>query len=342
MIGYYVHHHGEGHLRRMLSVASHLRTPVTVLSSLSAPSGCELSWVHLSRDDTASAVVDEDAGGVLHWVPRHDVGLCQRTLEIVRWVSQARPTLVVVDVSVEVTLLVRLTGTPVVVVAMPGARTDRPHRMAYDVAEALVAPWPRGLGVELWPPEWSAKTHYVGALGQFDDRRAPDKASATGRRGVVLWGFGGPAPDSRQLGELRAATPDWTWDVAGAGSARTQEEVWAALSHADLVVTHGGQNALAETAAARIPAVLVASPRPFDEQVHSVLALDRANIAVGVTRWPDADQWPALVRRALSLGGEEWRRWTRGDGAQRAASAIDTCAEHLSRPAHALASVRSG
>lgn len=345
MIGYYVHHQGRGHLGRMLSVTRHLDTPVTVLSSLSPPAGCELPWVRLSRDDEGGAVADADAGGTLHWAPRHDDGLRERSLQIVRWVAQERPTLVVVDVSVEVTLLVRLTGTPVVVAAMPGARTDRPHRTAYDAADALLAPWPRGLGVERWPAEWSAKTHYVGAIGRFDDRTAPDRPApdrtGAGRRGLLLWGFGGGAPTDVQLEGLRAATAGWTWEVAGAGAVRSQDEIWSALGRADLVVAHGGQNSLAEIGAARVPAVLVAAPRPFDEQAHTVRALDRAGIAVGLMEWPDADRWPALVERAQDLGGDGWRRWTSGDGAQRAAAALVSHVQQLGGTA-GLAPVGTG
>ena len=37
MIGWYVHHHGWGHLTRMQAVRPHLREQVTVFSSLPAP-----------------------------------------------------------------------------------------------------------------------------------------------------------------------------------------------------------------------------------------------------------------------------------------------------------------
>ena len=42
MIGYYVHHHGSGHLHRMCSVSAELARlghPVTALSSLPPPPG---------------------------------------------------------------------------------------------------------------------------------------------------------------------------------------------------------------------------------------------------------------------------------------------------------------
>lgn len=40
MIGYYVHHHGSGHLHRARSLAAVLGRPVTGLSTLPRPAGC--------------------------------------------------------------------------------------------------------------------------------------------------------------------------------------------------------------------------------------------------------------------------------------------------------------
>src|SRR3712207_8569721 len=53
----------------------------------------------------------------------------------------ARPDVLVVDVSVEVALLARLLGVPVVLVAQRGRRDDDPHRRAYAAAAAVAAPW---------------------------------------------------------------------------------------------------------------------------------------------------------------------------------------------------------
>ena len=60
---------------------------------------------------------------------------------------------------------------------------------------------------------------------------------------------------------------------------------------------------MAEVAAARAPAVVVADPRPFREQHHTVRAVRDAGIAVGVDAWPDPSRWPDLLREAVRLGG---------------------------------------
>lgn len=51
MIGYYVHHHGRGHLARATSICAHLREPVTILTSLVTHELPGISTVRLPRDD---------------------------------------------------------------------------------------------------------------------------------------------------------------------------------------------------------------------------------------------------------------------------------------------------
>ncbi|WP_330474475.1 glycosyltransferase [Terrabacter sp. C0L_2] len=337
MIGYYVHHQGLGHLTRLQAVAEHLRSPVTGLSSLPAPASWDGPWVQLERDDALSpqqaTSADATAHGVLHWVPRHDEGLAGRAAAVSAWIRRARPSLVVVDVSVEVALLSRLCGVPVVVLAMPGVRTDRTHALAYDVADALLAPWPDGAHTDGWPEAWRAKLWAVGGLSRFDGRRPAGRLATSGRadvdvprRVLLLWGGGGHGTSAAQVAAARAATPGWEWVERGPGS--PSPDLWSELATADVVVTHGGQNAVAEVAAARRPAVVVAQPRPFDEQVATARAVDRLGAAVGVETWPaGADQWPGLLDRALRRGGDGWWRWSTGHGALTAAAHLDALAD---------------
>jgi hypothetical protein len=326
VIGYYVHHQGAGHLRRMEAISAHSTQPVTVLSSLERPASFRGDWVHLAPDDTDPRPRDVTAGGTLHWVPRRDRGLATRSAQVVAWVAETRPDLVVVDVSVEIALLVRLAGVPVVVAAMRGDRSDRPHATAYDLADALLAPWPEEAPAR-WPQRWLDKTWHVGALSRFDGWPRPSHLTSGDRlTALLLWGEGGAGRGTDDLERMRAATPEWHWELAHPGGRLGPEQVWQALCSADVVVTHGGQNAVAEVAAARAPAVVVADPRPFDEQHHTVRAVRDAGLAVGLDAWPSPELWPELLREALALGGQGWRRWSYGDGAARAARFLDLLA----------------
>lgn len=327
MIGYYVHHVGQGHLRRLVAVAAHLRTPVTGLSSLPAPPGWSGEWVLLPRDDEPAPAVDADvtAHGRLHWAPLGHPGLRARMATMAAWVERTAPALVVADVSVEVALLARLLGARVALMAMAGDRDDAPHRLAQDVAAGLVAPWPALAASADWPQRWHDKTSYVGAFSRFDDRPVTDHTGgAQGRRVLVLWGSGGDDVTDAERAAAREATPGWRWTYRLGGS--EPDDVWGDLMAADVVVVHGGSNAVAEVAAARRPAVVVAQARPFDEQVARARAVDAAGIARGLDRWPPAQDWPGLLDDALRRGGAGWLRWSPGDGAQRAATALESLA----------------
>lgn len=329
MIGYYAHHQGAGHVTRARSIAACLREPVWGLSSRPAPVGWAGPWTELARDDTPRPPGEDDvtAGGVLHWAPTHHRGLAGRMAQVSSWIAEHRPALLVVDVSVEVALLARLCGVPTVVVALPGTRLDRPHRLAYDSAAALLAPWPVDAHTADWPQTWRDKLWCVGGISRFDGQAVPARSPAASgqRRVLVLWGGGGRPVTPSMVAAARAATPGWTWterDLHAAPSA----DLWGDLTGADVVVTHAGQNSVAEVAAARRPAVVVAQPRPFGEQAATAAAVERMGLAVGLPDWPEASRWPALLERAVSLGGAGWGGWSTGDGAQRAARHLEALA----------------
>lgn len=326
MIGYYVHHQGAGHLQRLTTIAEHLVTPVTGLSSLAAPAGWAGAWVPLSRDDDPAPErdADTDAHGRLHWAPLRHVGYSTRMAAIAQWIVSARPQLMVVDVSVEVTLLARALGVPVVVVAMRGDRSDPAHVLAYDVAQALLAPWPALLAEPGWPAAWTAKTIHTGAFSRFDGIH--EDAQTRSQSVTCLLGGGGADLPPQFAQFVTDATPDWRWTFCGGPFGASQQPLAQLLAASQVVVTHAGQNSVAEVAALRRPAVVVAQPRPHDEQLATVRALRRGQVTVTCDRWPTPQEFPSLLAEAVGQGGGQWVRWNDHHGGQRAAAALDAMA----------------
>lgn len=320
MIGWYVHHHGRGHATRAAQIAQHLRQPVVGFSSLEAPEGWTGQWVHLPSD-VVTQPDDPTAGGVLHWAPLNHPGHRERMGLIAQWLRNDI-TVMVVDVSVEVTLLSRLMGVPTAVLAMRGDRRDRPHEEGYDAATTLIAPWPGSAPEPTWPQRWLDKTHHVGALSRFDERAALPQTSGK-RRVLVLWGAGGTGVADADLRAAQDSTPEWEWLVRHP-SLNSSPDVWADLEWADVVVTHAGQNAVAEVAAARRSAVVIAQPRPFAEQTATVAALRHLDCCVALDGWPAPHQWPTLLAEASA--GTRWQRWSTGGGSQEAAAIINALA----------------
>lgn len=327
MIGYYVHHQGLGHLQRMRCIAEHLTEPLTVLSSLPGELA-DRPRVELPLDNLRGSV-DPTANGTLHWVPRHDDGLRRRMALIADWIDAADPDLMVVDVSVEVAMLCRLMGVPTVVMAMRGDRLDRAHRAAYDSAHALLAPWAAEFAAPDWPEQWRSKTFHTGAISRFGDRPAPAVTEHDGApRVLVLWGAGGDRRPDDAVAAAAAASPDFQWRIADAAP-DDSTAVWNLLTWADVVITHGGQGAIAEIAAARRPAVVIAQDRPHDEQAATARVLGEAGLAVTLRGWPEPADWPHLLPTALALGGHRWGRWAPPAAARQAADFLTGTAREV-------------
>lgn len=336
MIGYYVHDRGEGHATRACAIAAHLDQPVTGLSSRERPAGWPGDWLRLPSDraegdaaglgcaapgETRAAGTDHaTAAGALHWAPLHHPGLRRRMAALAAWIADAEPRLLVVDVSVEVALFARLLGVPIAVVAMPGDRRDDPHQLAYRVASLVLAPWPSWAHPTSGLHVWERKVRPVGAMSRFDDRAGAPPPG--GRRVLVLGGSGGDGFDPADVEAARNATAGWSWETLGVAG-RWESDPWPALQGADVVVVHAGQNAIAEVAAARRPAVVIPTARPHAEQDATARVLDQARLAVVRERWPAADRWPALLDKAHRMNGERWERWNDRRGAARAAALLD-------------------
>jgi hypothetical protein len=363
-LGYYVHHQGRGHLHRAAAVLAHLATPCTVATS--APDrralgdAVEVLSLPLDVPDgpaevRAAATAAVPLPPVLHHAPIGVAGLRTRVARLASWFDACDPAAVVVDVSVEVTLLARLSGVAPVVVRQHGDRSDPPHRAAYAAAAGLLAPWPVELEDPTAPQEVRDRTWYVGGFSRFDGRTLP-RAVARRQLGlerdrptvVVLEGTGGTATDPARIDAAAASTPGWRWLVLGAGdqaardpAARDQgeqrrrwvEDPFPWLRAADVVVTHAGHNAvmeadaararLMEAAAARARLVVVPAPRPRHEQQHKAGCLAELGAAVVVPTWPDPAAWPGVLARAEGLDPAVLGALVDGGGARRAAAHLD-------------------
>jgi len=118
------------------------------------------------------------------------------------------------------------------------------------------------------------------------------------------------------------ATKEWTWTHVGGSSGRWSDDPWRLLRTATVVVTHAGENAVAEVAAARRPAVIIPQTRPHQEQAATARALVQAGCPVTVLRRFPRTGWPEIVAQTAQRDGEAWVRWNDGDGARRAAAVI--------------------
>ncbi len=337
MIGYYIHHQGMGHLRRAQAIAARLPAGgVTGLSSLPRPAGWNNPWIRLDRDDTDPAPVSVDANGLLHWVPLHDAGLRERMGQLSAWLREAAPAALVADVSAEAAVLARLHGVPVVSVALPGLRTDPAHTLGFGISDAVVAAWPPEAPDMLVTSDdcVRGKLVPVGAISGIPLQ--PGRLPGPVTRVLVLGGAGGGGMDDAAVEDARRQTPGVDWVALGTTPGNRAPDPLPHLRDASLVVTHAGQGAVADAAAAGVPALIVPLERPHQEQATTGRALSRMpDLPAIVSDTFARGDWAQVLAAAEKLDGRGWAAWNDGQGAARAARVISDVAARRPVPAGA-------
>ena len=329
-VGFYVHHHGSGHANRTRLLADRMppNVPVHVFTSAADRfAGWERGIVHALPPDTTPGRNPENdllQKEILHYAPVDAPGLQERMARMATWIAEHRPALFVVDLSVEVLLLARLCGAPTALVRLHGHREDPAHQAAFRLAGKLIAPFPPALD-DAHTPEWvRRKTHYLGAFSRYDGRSESRAACrrelmlpAERRVLTVINGTGGGAQEISRWEAVARSCPDWTLLLVGklATPQRTPEnlrcvgyvaDTFPYLKAADVVVGSGGTNTMMEVGAARVPFLSLPEPRPFDEQLCKMRALERLGLTRIVEATLPAGEWGELLQNALDQDTRGW------------------------------------
>jgi len=330
VIGWYVHHHGYGHVARFLAVTPHLRTPVVAFSSMPRPAGlaADVDWIRLppdaddyTRPDGSPADprdADPTVRGHLHWAPLDHPGHRARLASIASTAAERSLTAFVVDVSVEVVVFARLLGLRTLAMTQPGARTDAPHALAYDLADGILAPWARGAVSAEALGARTDRVVWTGGISRFDGR---ERVGVRDERSVLLLGRV-LDDDVREDLVRRLRARGWAVTSAGHDAASRIDDPWPLLTRSTVVVSAAGQNSVADLAAADARAVVLAQDRPFGEQHDTAEALERWGLARRADSRTDAATLVDLVERAAQ-DAPEWSRWQTAGAAGRMAAAID-------------------
>lgn len=337
-IGYYVHHHGEGHGRRAMAIAAHAPDRFTLIGTGVAALSMAFARLELPDDrpcgDAAFTGWDGAAErpDALHYAPFAHDGVRARALAMAGWMARERPALMVIDVSVEAAMLARLCATPTVYVRLAGDRTDAAHLDAFRGARALLAPFHADLD-DPETPDWvRAKTRYFPGL-------SPAASAAEPRRDVVLaaFGRGGGAVDGALIADAARATPGFSWRAMGPVTAPARlpanlnilgwvDDAEREIASAGVVVAAAGDGMLNAVAAAGRPFVCIHEPRPYDEQAAKARRLSAVGAAVVLDGWPDAAAWPRILAESQDLGGARLSRLHDPQGPAKAAAFLQTIA----------------
>jgi predicted glycosyltransferase len=334
-IGYYVHHHGEGHRSRALAIAHAASGCFTLIGTGLAGRTEGIDCLDLPDDRLpGSRAFDGEDGAddrsfVLHYAPLHHASVRARVGILADWIRRMSPSLLVVDVSVEIAMLARLAATPTIYVRLGGDRVDLPHLEAFSGARALLAPFHEDLDQATGVNWVHAKTRYFPGLTTA--RWAAN--SPLPNTVLAVYGAGGPMGDGEALAAAARATPTLDWRAIGRVSQPTEKPANLALlgwvdnadeeiASAGVLIGSAGDGLVSTAIATQRPFICIAQARPFNEQFSKARRLDDCGAAVVLERWPAASDWPELIAAARALEPEALARLHDPDGPRHAAQFI--------------------
>lgn len=332
-IGYYVHHHGDGHRQRALAIGrSAPLGQITLIGTGLAGRTEGLPCLDLPDDRLAEGrrfdghddMVDRPLA--LHYAPVHHDGIRKRAARLTDWIERERPALLVVDVSVEIAMLARLAATPTIYVRLGGLRDDPAHLEAFRGAQAVLAPFHRELD-DPGMPDWvRAKTAFCSGLLSSPRSVDPRRNDTV----LVVFGKGGIGGDGDALAAAARATPKLNWRAIGPVSRPNAcpvnlsilgwvQDAGSEIARAGLVVGAAGDGLVSAVIATSSRFICLPEPRPFDEQISKARRLAALGAAIVVDSWPDASHWPELIAAARNIAPDVSARLHDPNGARRAA-----------------------
>jgi predicted glycosyltransferase len=322
-IGFYIHHHGSGHLMRAITIAGTLTGyPLIFMGSNLEPyrhlipAGIKCIDLPMDVAESHHSSLPERSLSFLHYAPLGITGIRERASVLTETFKQHFPMLLIVDVSVEIAVLARLSGVPVIVVKQHGNRADVPHLQAYESAELLLAPFSATMAPPD-EPEWvKEKTVYTGGFSRFSSYdpayKIPGKndCSEDPSSVAVLTGEGGTSLTIEFIKWLSASCPQYNFHILGNKTQATTHPnlLWhgkvadpsAILSGCAIVIGNAGHNTVMEMADLNKRFICIPEERPFAEQKQKAELLAANGNATVVQ--PDAllvTDWHGLLRAAL-------------------------------------------
>lgn len=343
-IGYYVHHHGDGHRQRALAIASNAPERFVLLGTGLAGRAGDIAAIDLPDDrlPDRSGFDGEDDSDTrplsLHYAPLDHNGVRKRVAVIAGWIARERPALMVIDVSVEIAMLARLASVPTVYVRLSGRRDDPAHADAFRGAAAILAPFDAALD-DAAEACMRAKTfHAPGLL-----RPAPDGPPVDRDTVLVVKGRGGAPADADYWAAVARAVPSRRWRLIGPATmpgdvppnltlADWIDDADRVIASAGIVVGGAGDGLIASVIAYRRPFLCLPEPRPYDEQSRKADRLTASGAAIRIDALPAPADWPALLAAAQRLDPRRLAALDDPNGALRTARRLIAIADAPSHP----------
>jgi UDP-N-acetylglucosamine:LPS N-acetylglucosamine transferase len=275
----------------------------------------------------------------LHYAPLGVEGIRTRTAIMTDCFMEMYPMLLIVDVSVEVTMLARLCGIPTIVMLQHGRRTDRAHRNAYESAELLIAPFAESLASAESREQFSHKTLYSGGFSRYTTVDPEGRAVEQRNNIAVLLGKGGTSVDAAFIRFLAEHAKEYSFHVIGFGEQELggkniiwhghQDNPLELLCACSVVIGNAGHNTVMEMADLNKRFICIPEERPFEEQEKkaAMLALNGNAIVVRPADLYTQD-WPGILKE-LTAAAASWEGVIDKKALQKIAEAIKSTADTI-------------
>ena len=313
MIGYYAHSHGLGHCNYASLFAEVFGMHLSVFTDRDYHFVPSVDVVRLDNENPDGTEFDRDRFAVpraLHYAPVHMRKITRRNQLILEAILARKLELLIIDVSVEMAMLARVSSVPYAYVRLPGIRNDTAHLNAFEGASFLLAYFPEELEDEGTPGWIRDKTVYLGFLSRFNtgNRNSPMPEEYEGSlklRLLHLTGFGGnSAVDFGKLTDRYTIFSVGPFRLPQRKKGITQigvvDSTRPYIEHADVVLAASGLNTTSEILSLRKRFIAQADPRPYGEQECTARNLHRLKWAV------KAQNYDNLTQAVAALG--TWRQ----------------------------------
>ncbi len=320
-LGYYVHHHGSGHIMRALSIAKEFSANnVTFLGSgLKNYENIipqQIQCIHLPMDlpsDSEKIDVISESCLNYHYAPIGIAGIRNRNVILTKFFADHPRLLFVVDTSAEIVALARLCSVSVIIMQQHGGRNDLAHQLAYDSAVRIIAPFPETISPAV--PDWvKRKIIYVGGFSKYS---VSDRKEATFPLIGILVGAGGTSIDLSFLVYLASQLRVYKIKAIGKICLRERDlqslpenlELMGQLSdplyvlnQCCVIIGNAGNNTVMEMATLNKRFVAIPEDRPFNEQLDKAkLINEHYGIPYILPKDILTTNWNDLIVKTLSM-----------------------------------------
>lgn len=299
MIGYYAHSHGSGHCNYANLFAKVFGKSLTVFTDRGHAFDAGTEVVMLENEDPDGSEYQRSRfpePRALHYAPVNIAKITRRNKTILDNVLKRSISLLIIDVSVEMAMLARVSSIPYSYVRLQGDRSDTQHLNAFEGASFLLAYFPKEMESADIPSWISNKTIYLGFLSKFMFDRAPSKRPVEfilGPKPILLHltGFGGTR--SFDFGNLPEC-----YDVYAIGPGRSGsgghsgikhigvvDDTRAFIENADIVIAACGSNTTSEILSLGKRFLAAPEKRHFGEQEYIAENLDRLGWAIDLSKY---------------------------------------------------------